>query len=76
MLYQFPLNLCYLLSEVNAPFHWTAFGYSYTDWKGLPEDIKDVLWEDIFKLGASAAVFKFCYWIKVGIDVYVSHCKY
>ena len=36
----------------------------------------DVPWEDIFKLGASAAASEFCEWVQVGIDVYVPHRKY
>ena len=36
----------------------------------------DALWEDIFKLGASASTTKFCEWIQLEIDVYISHNKY
>ena len=38
--------------------------------------MRDVPWEDIFKLGASAAASKFCEWVQVGIDVYIPHRKY
>ena len=38
--------------------------------------MRDVPWEDIFKLGASAAASEFCEWIQVGIDVYIPHKKY
>ena len=38
--------------------------------------MKDVPWEDVFKLGASAAASEFCQWIQVGIDVYIPHRKY
>ena len=38
--------------------------------------MRDVLWEDIFKLSASAATSEFCEWVQVGIDVYFSHRKY
>ena len=38
--------------------------------------MKDVPWEDIFKLGASAAASEFCEWVQVGIDVYIPHRKY
>ena len=31
---------------------------------------------DIFKLSASAAASEFCEWVQVGIDVYISHCRY
>ena len=38
--------------------------------------MRDVPWEDIFKLGASAAASEFCQWVQVGIDVYIPHRKY
>ena len=38
--------------------------------------IRHVPWEDIFKLGASAAATEFCEWVQVGIDVYIPHRKY
>ena len=38
--------------------------------------MRDVLWEDIFKLGASAAASAFCEWVQVGIDVYIPHRNY
>ena len=38
--------------------------------------MRDVPWEDIFKLGVSAAVSEFCEWVQVRIDVYIPHRKY
>ena len=38
--------------------------------------MRDVPWEGIFKLGASAAVCEFCEWFQVGSDVYIPHRKY
>ena len=38
--------------------------------------MRDVPWEDIFKLAASAATSEFCEWVQVGIDVYIPHRKY
>ena len=38
--------------------------------------MRDFPWEDIFKLGASAAASEFCEWVQVGIDVYIPHRKY
>ena len=38
--------------------------------------MRDVPWENIFKLGASAAAIEFCDWVQVGIDVYIPHRKY
>ena len=58
-------------SQWNAPFHHVAYDYSRADWDGLCDHLIDVPWEDIFKLGASAAASEFCEWIQVGIDVYI-----
>ena len=38
--------------------------------------IRDVPWEDIFKLGPSAAASEFCEWVQVGIDLYIPHREY
>ena len=38
--------------------------------------MRDVPWEDIFKLSASAADSEFCEWVQVGIDVHIPHRKY
>ena len=67
----FPTN-----SQQDAPFHHIAYGYSRADWDGLRDHLRDVPWEDIFKLGASAAASEFCEWVQVGIDVYIPHRKY
>ena len=53
-----------------------AYDYSLADRDGLRDHMRDVPWEDIFKLAASAAASEFCGWVQVGIDVYVSHRKY
>ena len=57
-------------------FHCIAYDYSYTDWDSLHDHLKDVPWEDIVKLGASAAASDFCGWVQVGTDVYIPHRKY
>ena len=67
----FPSN-----SQWDAPFHRIAYDYSRADWDGLRDHLRDVPWEDIFKLGASAAASEFCEWVQVGIDVYIPHRKY
>ena len=61
-------------SQRDAPFHRIAYDYSRADWDGLRDHLRDVPWEDIFKLGASAA--EFCEWVQVGTDVYIPHRKY
>ena len=38
--------------------------------------MKDVPWEDIVKLSASAAASEFCECVQVGTDVYIPHRKY
>ena len=63
-------------SKQDAPFHRRAYDYSRADWDGLCDHFRNVPWEDIFKLGASAAASKFCEWVQVGIDVYIPHRKY
>ena len=67
----FPSN-----SRQDSPFHRIAYDYSRADWDDLRDHLRDVPWEDIFQLGASAAAGEFCEWIRVGIDVYIPHRKY
>ena len=67
----FPTN-----SQRDAPFHRIAYDYSRADWDGLHDHLKDVPWEDIFKLGASAEASEFSEWVQDGIDVYIPHRKY
>ena len=59
-------------SQQDAPFHCIAYDYSHADWDGRRDHLRDVPWEDIFKLSASAAASEFCEWVQVGIDVYIS----
>ena len=67
----FPIN-----SKQDTLFHHIAYDYSCADWDGLHDHLRDVPWEDIFKLSASAAASEFCEWVQVGIDDYIPHCKY
>ena len=67
----FPIN-----SNQDASFYRVAYDYSRADWDGLRDHLRDVPWEDIFKLSASAAAGEFCEWVQVGIDVYIPHHKY
>ena len=64
----FPTN-----SQQDAPFHRIAYDYSRADWDGLCDHLRDVPWEDIFKLCASDAASEFCEWVQVGI-VYFFTC--
>ena len=40
------------------------------------DHLRDVLWEDMFKLSASAAASEFCEWVRTGNDVYIPDFKY
>ena len=50
--------------KLDASFHHLAYDYSRVDWDGLRNDLRDVPWKDIFKLGVSADIFK----------IYLSFC--
>ena len=63
-------------SRQDAPFHHIAYDFSRADWDGLRDHLRDVTWEDIFKLSASAAASEFCEWVRVEIDVYIPHIKF
>ena len=67
----FPINL-----KRDASFHRIAYDYSRADWGGLRDHLREVPWEDMFKLKASATTGEFCVWVLVGIDVYILHHKY
>ena len=54
----FPSN-----SHWNASFHCIAYDYFCADWDSLHDYLRDVPWEDIFKLSASAAASEFCEWV-------------
>ena len=47
-------------SKRDAPFQRVTYNYSCTDWDGLRDHLKDVPWENIFKLSASATASEFC----------------
>ena len=67
----FPSNL-----QWDASYHHIAYDCSCPDCDGLHDLLRYVPWEDIFKLGASAAASEFCEWVQFGIDVYIPHRKY
>ena len=51
----FPSN-----SQWDVPFHHIAYDYSFADWDSLCDHLRDVPWEDIFKLRASVVASEFC----------------
>ena len=70
------VSIDFPITSKQDPFHCMAYDYSCADWNGLRDHLRDVLWENIFKLGASTAASEFCEWVQVGIDVYTPHHKY
>ena len=46
------------------------------NWDHLRDHFRDVPWEDVFNLSASAAASEYCEWTQVGINVYILHYKY
>ena len=47
-------------SQWDALFYCIAYNYSCAEWDVLCDHLRDVPWEDIFKLSASAAASEFC----------------
>ena len=47
-------------SNRDTLFHRIAYDYSRAQWASLCDDLRDVPWEDIFKLSTSAAASEFC----------------
>ena len=68
---EFPTN-----SQWDVPFHCIAYNYSRADWDGLCDHLRDVPWEYVFKLSASAGASEFCEWVQVEIDLYILHRNY
>ena len=67
----FPSN-----SWQDALFHCVAYDHSYADWDGLHYHLRDVTWEVIFKLSASATANEFCECVQVRTDAYIPDRKY
>ena len=62
-------------SQQDALFYRIAYDSSRADWSDLCDHLRDIPWEDIFRLGASTAASEFCEWIQVGIEVYIPQRK-
>ena len=77
LFFQFPLT-SHKTHTQDVPFHHTVYDYFHANLGGFCYHLRDNLWEDIFKLGAStaAASSNCCEWVQVGIDAYLPHHKY
>ena len=62
-------------SKWDIPFHCIAYDYSCTDCDNLRDHLRDVPWDDIFELSASATTNELLEGVQVGIDVYIPHRK-
>ena len=54
---------CYVLQWLyfrDSPFHCTIYDYSHADWDGIRKYLREVPWDDIFKLDASVAATDYC----------------
>ena len=51
---QFPSNFHHIHNGMPM-FHCVAYDYSLVDWDGLRDHLRDVTWEDIFKLNTFSA---------------------
>ena len=60
----FPSN-----SKQDVLFYCISYDYSCADWDGLIDHLRDVPWEDIFKLSASAAASELFEWVQILIDL-------
>ena len=54
----FPLTFHHIHNGMPL-FHRIAYDYSQADWDGLGDHLRDIPWEDIFKLSDSAAASEF-----------------
>ena len=60
----------------DASFQCTAYAFFPADWYNLCDQLKNVPWEDILRLGAFAAGTEFYEWVQTGSDVFITHYKY
>ena len=58
-------------SKEDALFHYIACGYHRADWDCLCDHLRDVPWDDIFKLSATTAAHEFRKWFKLEL-MYIS----
>ena len=69
---EFSLN-----SKEDAPFHSSTYEICYASWNSLYYYLRNVSWENIFKIGATAtSATEFCEIVQTRIDVYIPFYKY
>ena len=75
-LFSFPLTFLPSNAKGDAPFYHKPHDYSHDDWDDIHDHLRDVPWENVFKLGTFSAATEFRGWVHVEIDVYIPHRKY
>ena len=75
-LFSFPLTFLPSNPKGDAPFYHKPHDYSHDDWDDIHDHLRDVPWENVFKLGIFSAATEFRGWVHVEIDVYIPHRKY
>ena len=70
-----PLTFRQIQSEM-PHFYRTACDYSRTVWDALLDHLREVLREDVFKHGVSAAAAECCECVQARVDVYIPHRNY
>ena len=62
-------------STSEHPCHRTVYSYSKADWDGSKDDLRDVLWLDIFNHDDTYAA-KEIEWIEIGIACFILRRKF
>ena len=66
------VDVKFVVKSINEhPYHRTVYSYSREDWGVLRDHLRDVLWFDIFKHGATCAAKEITEWVEIGIDCYI-----
>ena len=63
-------------SKRDVLFHLIVYDFFCVHWDSLCDRLRDVSWEEIFKLKACLAANEFCEGVQGEIDVYILHCKH
>ena len=60
-------------SQRMPPFYRIFDDYSCVDWDALCDHLRNLPWEDIFNLSASAAATEFCEWVQFIMAAYIPY---
>ena len=60
----------------DSPYHRTLYSFHRGDWDSFRDFLRDMPWNDIFKLSADECAKEVVSWLQEGIDVFVPHRTY